>query len=61
MGEWKAKTSEPGFMGLNDYYDSNSNKLNKSLNQKNHNLYRLGGSSDNYEIYKSIIELVNNG
>ena len=48
------KISEPGFMGLNDYPYSNTNKSNKSLNQKNH-------SSDNYEIYKSIIELVNNG
>jgi len=54
MSNTKAKTSEPGFMGLNDSYDSNTNKSNKSLNQKNH-------SSDNYDIYKSIIELVNNG
>lgn len=54
MSERKEKTSEPGFMGLNDYSDSNTKKSYESVNHKNH-------SSDNYDIYKSIIELVNNG
>ncbi len=36
MSDWKEKMSEPGFMGLNDYSDSNTKKSNKSLNQKNH-------------------------
>ena len=43
----KEKLSEPGFMGLNDYPDSNTKKSYESLNHKNH-------SSD-------FIELVNNG
>ncbi|MCX6150249.1 MAG: hypothetical protein NTX22_06980 [Ignavibacteriales bacterium] len=47
MSNTKAKISEPGFMGLNDYSDSNSKKSNKSFNHKNH-------SSD-------YIMLVNNG
>ncbi len=50
----REQLSEPGFIGLNDYPDSNKAKSYESVNHKNH-------SSDNYDIYKSIIELVNNG
>ena len=47
------KTSEPGFIGLNDFPDSNTKKSYESVNHKNQ-------SSDNFKIYKSIIQLVNN-
>jgi type I restriction enzyme, S subunit len=40
------KSSEPGFIGLNDSPDSNSKKSNKSFNNKNHNLSQLVVSSD---------------
>ncbi|MBU2447280.1 MAG: hypothetical protein KJ666_17135 [Bacteroidetes bacterium] len=62
MSEWKGKKSEPGFMGLNDSPDSKTKKSNKSLNQKNHNLSRLVGSSDSeWKEYKvgDVAEVVN--